>query len=68
MVDLKTREAHFSVNKLQEIFSTEPFLIHFDFELPQVVYVDSSGYTYSGILSQKSAYGKLHPVAYFSRK
>lgn len=33
-----------------------------------MVHVDSSGYAYSGILSQKAADGKLHPVAYFSRK
>lgn len=43
-------------------------MIHFDFNLPRVLHVDSSGYAYSGILSQKGQDGKLHPVAYFSRK
>lgn len=49
-------------------FSSAPFLIHFDFNLQRYIHVDSSGYAYSGILSQKDKDGNLRPVAYFSRK
>lgn len=65
---LETREAKYSFNLLKKLFSSEPFLIHFDFSLPRVIHVDSPGYAYSGILSQKNAKGELKPVAYFSRK
>lgn len=33
-----------------------------------MIQVDSSGYAFSGILSQKNEAGDLKPVAYFSRK
>lgn len=36
--------------------------------MPRYLHVHSSGYVYSGILSQKNSEGELRPVAYFSRK
>lgn len=65
---LENREAISSFTQLKKIFAEQPFLIHFDFALPRVIHVDSLGYAYSGILSQKDVYGNLKPVAYFSRK
>lgn len=65
---LEDREALNSFEKLKSLFSSKPFLIHFDFHLPRIIHVDSSGFAYSAILLQKSTDGKLHPVAYFSRK
>ena len=67
-IGLLKREAINSFNELKKLFSTKPFLIHFDFSLPRFLHVDSSGYAYSGILSQKDSSGDLRPVAYFSRK
>lgn len=49
--------------KLAAKFTSAPFLIHFSFSLPRFIHVDSSGYAYSGILSQKTSQGELRPVA-----
>lgn len=65
---LKSREVMISFQRLKTTFAKKPFLIRLDFNLPRVIHVDSSGYAYSGILSQKDFNGDLKPVAYFSRK
>lgn len=65
---LKAISSKTAFEKLIAKFSSAPFLIHFDFALPHFIHVDSSGYVYSGILSQKNEHGDLKPVAYFSRK
>lgn len=57
-----------AVRRLKKTFSSKPFLLHFDFSLPQVIHVKSSGNAYAGILSQKGVDGELHTVAYFLRK
>lgn len=64
----KEKEALISFDKLHNLFATKPFLIHFNFTLPIYLHVDSLGYAYSGILSQRDADGDLRPVAYFSHK
>lgn len=56
------------VENLIKRFSSSPFFIHFDFKLPINIHIDSSGYAYSGILSQKDPFGDVKTVAYFSRK
>lgn len=65
---LCTPEVIKSFKTLRNLFSKAPFLIHFDFNLPRILQVDSSGFAFSGILSQKDKTGDLKPVAYFSRK
>lgn len=57
-----------SFHRLKNLFCSAPFLLHFDFNLPRILQVDSSGYALSGILSQRSEAGDIKPVAYFSRK
>lgn len=61
----KPREA-FKV--LKRLFSTSPFLLHFDFAKPRVLHVNCSGVALSGILSQADSKGDLRPVAYYSKK
>lgn len=61
----KPREA-FKV--LKRLFSTSPFLLHFDFAKPRVLHVNCSGVALSGILSQADSKGDLCPVAYYSKK
>jgi hypothetical protein len=43
-------------------------LRHFDFKLPRIVHVDSSGYAIAAFLSQPGLDGKLHPVIFYSMK
>lgn len=57
-----------SFHLLKKLFCKAPFLLHFDFNLPRILQVDSSGYAFSGILSQRDAKGHLRPVAYFYLK
>lgn len=65
---LKEKQAQSSFFLLKRLFCKSPFLLHFDFNSPRVLQVDSSGYAFSGILSQRNEAGELRPVAYFSRK
>lgn len=53
---------------VKRLFSTSPFLLHFDFAKPRVLHVDCSGVALSGILSQTDGAGQLRPVAYYSKK
>lgn len=53
---------------LKRLFSTSPFLLHFDFAKPRVLHVDCSGVALSGILFQADGAGQLRPVAFCSKK
>jgi hypothetical protein len=53
---------------LKQAFTTAPILHHFDPEKPILVETDASDYVSAGILSQHDKEGRLHPVAYFSKK
>ncbi|POW17893.1 hypothetical protein PSTT_00227 [Puccinia striiformis] len=57
-----------SFSALKKCFAKAPLLHHFDFSLPRVLHVDSSGYAIAAVLSQPDSNGALHPVSYFSRK
>lgn len=50
------------------LFTSSPFLLHFNFDKPCVLQVDCSGVALSGILSQAEDSGNLRPVAYYSKK
>jgi hypothetical protein len=75
-----TKEGHFSEEKIQQIgprlaflalkkcFSTAPLLHHFNFHLPWIVHIDSSGYAIAAVLSQPDQSGKINPVSFYSRK
>lgn len=65
---LRSLEVAQSFAALRKLFSKALFLLHFDFNLPRIIQVDSSGFAFSGILSQKDDTGRLRPVVYFSRK
>jgi hypothetical protein len=54
--------------KLIDLFTAGPVLIHFDPEKPSTVEADASDYAVGACLLQPDENGKLHPVAYFSRK
>ena len=54
---------------LKKRFTTAPILAHFDYEKECIVETDASDNASAGVLSQyNSENGKLHPVAFFSRK
>ena len=54
-------------DKLKSDFSSAPILRHPDTSKPFIVEADASDYAIGGILSQEWD-GKLHPIAYYSRK
>lgn len=54
--------------RLKDAFTTAPILVHYDPEKASTVETDASDFALSGIISQKSDDGKLHPVAFHSRK
>ncbi|SLM36152.1 Ribonuclease H-like domain [Lasallia pustulata] len=60
-------EAQMALRVLVRAFTTAPFLQHFDVMLPIRLKTDASGYTISGILSQKHPDG-WRVTAYFSQK
>jgi len=53
---------------LKGAFTTAPVLLHFNPEKESFVETDSSDFALGGVLSQKDDEGKLHPVAFHSRK
>jgi hypothetical protein len=63
--DASTEEAFV---KLKEAFSSASLLCHFNPNKRLVMETDTSDYAIAGILSQPSADGVLHPIAFFSRK
>lgn len=53
---------------LKELFITAPILAHWDPEKETVLEADCSGWAAGGCLSQFDNQGRLHPVAYYSKK
>ena len=62
-----TDEARNSFHELIRIFTTAPFLVHFDSTLRIRVETDASGFAISGIITQLHESG-WRVVAYYSRK
>ena len=52
---------------LKDAFTTAPILRHFDPDKEVIMHTDASGFAISGIVSQLHE-GRLHPVAFWSRK
>ena len=53
---------------LKTAFTSAPILQHFDPDREIIVETDASDYVSGGILSQYDNEGRLHPVAFFSKK
>jgi len=53
--------------QLKESFTSAPILRHFNPNLPTVVETDASDFAIGGVLSQQLE-GRLHPIAFYSRK
>ena len=62
-----TLEIEQAQKQLIRAFITAPVLRHFDPEEPGIVETDASDFALGGILSQKHE-GRLHPIAFHSRK
>ncbi|KAL9563874.1 hypothetical protein ACKAV7_011909 [Fusarium commune] len=54
--------------KLKEAFTTAPILRPFDWTRDVILETDASDYVSAGVLSQYDDEGRLHPVAFFSKK
>ena len=63
-----TKLARQAFEELKSRFIVAPILILFDLEKEVVVETNASNYTLGGIISQKELDGKLHLVAFYSRK
>ena len=62
-----TSEIEQAQKQLVQAFTTAPVLSHFDPEEPAIVETDASDFALEGILSQRNE-GRLHPIAFHSRK
>ena len=54
--------------KLKELFTSEPVLCHFHPSRRTVVETDASDFAKGAVLSQYGEDGRLHPVAFYSKK
>jgi len=61
-------EAEKAFQELKQRFTTAPILAHFDAQRPVIIETDASDFALGAILSQRDNEGKLHPVAFHSRK
>jgi len=63
-----TKEAERAFGELKERFTSAPILAHFDAQQPVIIETDASDFAIGTILSQRDKEGRLHPVAFHSRK
>jgi len=63
-----TTEAETAFKELKHRFTTAPVLGHFDAASPVIIETDASDFAIGAVLSQRDSKGKLHPVAFHSRK
>ncbi|KAI0996259.1 hypothetical protein K3495_g11919 [Podosphaera aphanis] len=76
LVELTKKEVKFdwssacnrALKKLKKAFTSAPILLRFDSTKETFVEADASDFVSSGVLSQTSPDGLLHPVAYMSKK
>jgi hypothetical protein len=61
-------QAQQAFDKLKTKFTTAPILAHARFDQPYVVETDGSDFALGAVLSQIQEDGKLHPIAFYSRK
>lgn len=63
-----TKECGQAFEQIKEMISSEPVLIMFDPKKPAELETDASDFAVAGQLGQRDEQGRLHPVAFFSRK
>jgi len=61
-------EAEAAFRELKRRFTTAPILAYFDTERPVLIETDASDFTIGAVLSQREDKGRLHPIAFHSRK
>jgi len=61
-------EAEAAFTELKQRFTTAPILAHFDAQKPVIIETDASDFAIGAVLSQRDNEGRLHPVAFHSRK
>jgi len=61
-------EAETAFKDLKRRFTTAPILAHFDAQRPVLIETDASDFAIGAVLSQRDDEGRLHPVAFHSRK
>lgn len=62
-----SKDCQESFDKLKNLFTSSPILIHHNPNKPSHVETDASGFAYGAILLQKAEDNKLHPVAFMSK-
>ena len=62
-----TPEALVVFDSLKQAFTSAPILKHFQPTLPITLEADASDFGLGCVLSQTSAAGELHPIAFYSR-
>ena len=63
-----SREAEAAFQELKERFTTAPILSHFNAQKPVIIETDTLDFAVGAVLSQRDDEGRLHPVAFHSRK
>jgi len=61
-------EAGHAFEELKRRFTSAPILAHFDAQKPVMIETDTSDFEIGAVLSQRDDQGRLHPVAFHSRK
>jgi hypothetical protein len=61
-------ESRSAFDRLKACFTPAPLLSHIDFAKPRILYVDSSKYALSAVLSQRNVQGKIWQVLFLSKK
>jgi len=61
-------QAEEAFRELKQRFTTAPILAHFDATKPVIIETDTSDFAIGAVLSQRNEEGRLHPVAFHSRK
>jgi len=62
------RQVEVAFRELNQRFTTAPILAHFDATKPVIIETDASDFAIGAVLSQRDEEGRLHPVAFHSRK
>jgi len=62
------KEAETAFKDLKQRFTTAPILAHFDAQRPVLIETDASDFAIGAVLSQRDGEGRLHLVAFHSRK
>ncbi len=63
-----TAEAQNAFAKLRTAFTTAPVLQHFNPDLPTILEADASDFALGAEVSQRGEDGRVHPIAFHSRK